>query len=179
MSDRHAAWSRLMRPPWRTVVAGALLLLVVGLAYILWRPGLDIRDGRHDRQRNGIWIGHGWLGADVWFTENNKTNQFSRFRDPTRIRELATKLRAHHITDVFPHLCPATPEGALPSVDAAQVERFLDAFENFRVIPWIGGPNGTGARIHKPQWRAAFTANVRKLLISHPRFAGVQINVEP
>lgn len=172
-------WRNLTRPPWRTIIPGAFLILIVILSYVFWKPGLDIRNGRHDRGRNAIWLGHGWLGADVWFTENNKTNQFPRFRDPARIRELATKLREHHITDVFPHLSPATPEGALPPLDAAQVERFLDAFQNFRVIPWIGGPNGTSARIHKPQWRASFAANVRNLLDTHPRFAGVQINVEP
>jgi hypothetical protein len=155
------------------------LLLAVWAAYLLWRPGLDVRDGRHDLGRNGIWLGHGWLGGDDWFLRYDKTSEFERFRDPGRIRELAEKLRRHHITDVFPHLCPAEPDGQLPSVDADQVERFLDAFEGFRVMPWIGGPNGSGALLHKAQWRAAFTANVESLLVAHPRLAGVQINIEP
>jgi hypothetical protein len=169
----------LMRPPWRTIVAGALLLAALWLGFWLWTPGLDVRDGCHDRGRNGLWLGHGWLGGDEWFIRNAKTNEIARFRDPRRIKELAARLRQHHITDVFPHLCPAEPDGMLPPVDAAQVERFLDAFEGLRVIPWIGGPNGSSARLHKPEWRAAFAANVRNLLAAHPRLAGVQINVEP
>jgi hypothetical protein len=43
----------------------------------------------------------------------------------------------------------------------------------------IGGPNGSSALIHKPQWRAAFIANVRQLIAEHPRLAGVQVNIEP
>jgi len=155
------------------------LLLAIWLGYLLWSPGLDVRDGRHDRGRNGIWLGHGWLGGDDWFIRNGKTNEFTRFRDPARIRELAKQLYQHHTTDVFPHLCPAGSDGRLPSVDADQVERFLDAFAAFRVIPWIGGPNGSSTRLHKPEWRSAFTTNVLHLIVAHPRLAGVQINVEP
>lgn len=172
-------WQKTKRPPWRTIIPGCGLLLAICAAYLLWRPGLDVRDGRHDRGRNGIWLGHGWLGGDDWFIKNNKTNELTRFRDPARIRELAERLRRHHITDVFPHLCPAEPDGELPSVNAEQVERFLDAFEDFRVIPWIGGPNGSGALLNKPQWRRAFTTNALNLLAAHPRLAGVQINIEP
>ncbi len=172
-------WQRIKRPPWRTIIASCCLLPVIGLGWLLWSPGLDVRDGRHDLGHNGIWLGHGWLGGDDWFVRNGKTNEIARFRDPTRIRELAGRLRRYHITDVFPHLCPAEPDGRLPSVDAEQVDRFLDAFEGFRVIPWIGGPNGSSARLHKAQWRAAFATNVQSLIADHPRLAGVQINVEP
>ncbi len=99
------------------------------MGYWFWNPGLDIRDGRHDRGRNAIWLAHGWLGGDEWFTRYGKTNEFERYRNPSRIRELATKLRRHHITNVFPHLCPANVDGSLPPVNAAQVERFLNEFE--------------------------------------------------
>ncbi len=158
---------------------GCCLVLAVWGGYLLWTPGLDVRDGSHDRGRNGIWIGHGWLGGDDWFVNSGKTNYISSFRDPSRIRELAGRLRAQHITDVFPHLCPAEPDGRLPSVDDQQVERFLDGFEGFRVMPWIGGPSGSNVRLHKAEWRAAFTTNVQSLIAAHPRFAGVQLNVEP
>ena len=172
-------WQNIKRPPWRTVVPGCGLLVAVCVAYLSWHPGLDVRDGRHDRRQNGVWLGHGWFGEDDWFIRNGKTNEFARFRDLGRIRELADQLRRHHVTDVFPHLCPAEPDGKLPSVDAEQVARFLDAFEGFRVMPWIGGVNGRDARVHKPQWRAAFATNVHNLIATHPRLAGVQINVEP
>src|SRR6185436_17748262 len=114
-----------------------------------------------------------------WFIKNNKTNEIVRFRHPARIKELADRLRAHHITDVFPHLCPCEPDGKLPPTNPEQVERFLKAFEGFRVIPWIGGPNGGNARINNSTWRAAFTTNVQTLLATHPGLAGVQINIEP
>jgi hypothetical protein len=172
-------WRNMKRPPWRTVIPGCSLLLVLPFGYLLWAPGLDVRDGRHDRSRNGIWLSHGWLGGDDWFIRHRKTNEFIRYRDPARIRELAEKLRSHHITDVFPHLCPAEPDGKLPAVDAAQVERFLDALEGFRVMPWVGGPNGSSARVHKPEWRAGFVADVQNLMTAHARLSGVQINVEP
>lgn len=172
-------WQQLKRPPWRTIVPGCGLLVAVWVTYLLWRPGLDVRDGRHDRGQNAIWLGHGWLGGNDWFVRYDKTNEFARFREPARIRDLAEQLRRHHITDVFPHLCPAEPDGRIPSVDAEQVERFLDAFEGFRVMPWIGGPNGSSARLHKAEWRARFSANVQSLIAAHPRLAGVQINVEP
>ncbi len=172
-------WQIIKRPPWRTIVPGCALLLVPGLSYVLWTPGLDVCDGRHDRGRNGIWIAHGWLGADQWFIQYRKTNEFVRYRNPERIREMAAKLRRHHITDVFPHLCPADSTGRIPAVDAAQVERFLDAFTGFRVLPWIGGPNGGDVRLDDEKWRAQFVSDARGLLSAHPRLAGVQVNVEP
>ncbi len=151
----------------------------VWLAYLLWTPGLDIRDNRNDRDRNGIWLSHGWFAGDEWFILNGKTNEFVRYRDPERIRELADKLQRHHITDVFPHLCPAGSDGKLPSIDSAQVEQFLDAFGGFRVVPWVGGPDGSSVRLHDSKWRSAFTNQVRILLLTHPRLAGLQLNVEP
>ena len=149
------------------------------MAFLAWRPGLDLQDGRHDRGRNAIWLAHGWLGGDQWFVRYNKTNEFARYRDQAKIRELADKLRRHHITDVFPHLCPAEPNGEIPAVDAAQVERFLDAFDGFRVFPWAGGPNGTAVRLQDQRWRTVFITRLRDLLIQHPRLAGVQLNIEP
>ena len=122
-------------------VVFALLLFVVALmvVYALWRPGTDVRDGRNDRGSNGIWLAHGWLGGDEWFVRNNKANEFTKYRAPESIKALAEKLRRHGIKDVFPHLCPAEPTGHLPAVDTKQVERFLDIFAGFRVMPWIGG----------------------------------------
>ncbi|MBN1918959.1 MAG: hypothetical protein JW889_13715 [Verrucomicrobia bacterium] len=147
-------------------------------AYVVWTPGKDIRDGRHDLGANAIWLEHGWLGDDLWFRREGKTDLIPRFHDPERIAELAALLREHHITDVYPHLCPAQPDGALPGVDAGQVERFLDAFEGFRVMPWIGGPAAFD-EFPSAQWRGVFVQNVRELLVSHPRLAGIHINIEP
>ncbi len=156
----------------------ALLAAAVS-AYWLWRPGLDVRDGRHDRGSNGIWIAHGWLGGDEWFVRNGKTNQFTKYRARENIVELSARLRRHRITDVFPHLCPVEPTGQLPPVNPVQVERFLDALNGTRVMPWIGGPNGTSARLTDSRWRTAFASSARELLTVHPRFAGVHLNIEP
>jgi len=164
---------------WRIGTALFVIFAAVALGYWLWRPGLDVRDGRHDLRRNGIWIAHGWLGADDWFIENGKTNEFQKYREPANVRALAAKLRQHSITDVFPHLCPAEPNGRLPSVNAQHVERFLDAFEGFRVMPWIGGPNGVSVRPSDAKWRKEFVTQIRQLLETHARFAGIHLNVEP
>lgn len=171
-------WSKLKQPPWRTIVPGVCVVLLVPIGYAVWSPGLDVRDGRHDRGQNGIWISHGWLGDDSWFARNGKTNEFSRYRTKESVRALAAKLREHHITDVFPHLCPADIEGPIPAVDSAQTKTFLDEFAGFRVMPWIGGPNGGSARYRNDKWRKAFIASVKQLLDAHPRFAGVHLNVE-
>jgi len=171
--------SAIGRSARRIAIAIFILISIAFASYALWRPGLEVRDGRHDRGSNAVWLAHGWLGADDWFTRNNKTNEFTRYRDPANIKALADKLRSNHITDVFPHLCPAEPTGQLPAVDPNQVEQFLDAFPNSRVLPWIGGPNGASVRLTDPKWRTAFVSNVRHLLSTHPRLAGVHLNVEP
>ena len=161
---------------------GVALVLVVGgmlLMYAFWKPGLDVRDGHDDRWQNAIWLAHGWMGGDEWFYQNHKTNEFSKYREPARVRELAAKLGNHGIRDVFPHLCPVGSDGSLPPVNPKQVEDFLDAFEGFRVMPWVGGPNGANARLHISKWRASFVAHICELLKQHSRFAGIHLNVEP
>lgn len=153
--------------------------LLLWLGYALWKPGLDVRDGGHDRGRNAIWLAHVWLGGDEWFLKHGKTNEFERYRSPARVTELAEKLKRHGILDVFPHLCPADAEGNLPPVNDAQVERFLDRCEGLRVIPWIGGPNGGTVRLNDLKWRARFARSARELIERHPRLAGVHVNLEP
>jgi hypothetical protein len=163
----------------RIAICMASLVALVALAWLLWRPGLDVRDGSHDRGSNAVWIAHGWMGADDWFIRNQKTNQYQQYRDQKSIRELAEKLRRHRVTDVFPHLCPCEPDGELAARDPLQVEKFLDEMKGFRVLPWVGGPNGSGAQLKNPRWRIRFVKNVRVLLTKHPRLAGVHLNIEP
>jgi hypothetical protein len=155
------------------------VLALTCLAYALWSPGLDVRDGRHDRGQNGIWLQHGWLGADAWFERRRQSENIAKFRDPVRIAALAEQLRANGIRDVFPHVAPTTEYGVLPRVNDEQTERFLDAFESFRVMPWIGGALGQQAFPVSPEWRANFAASAAALLSAHPRLAGVHVNIEP
>jgi hypothetical protein len=92
---------------------------------------------------------------------------------------LAEWLRRHGIADVFPHFCPCASDGSLPAVDAAQTKRFLAAFSDFRVMPWIGGVSGATVNLESAAWRAGFCRSARKLLDDHPGFAGVHVNIEP
>ena len=153
--------------------------VIVGIAagYCCWSPGKNVTDGRYDRFRNGIWIQHGWLGDDGWFARTGRDPPL--FRNAVRVRSLATTLDAHHITDVFPHLCPCLPDGRIPPVDDAQVELFLDNIGNRRVIPWVGGVLGKHVNLKSASWRTNFAASIRDLLSRHPRLSGIQINVEP
>ena len=167
-------------PTRRRAIVLLIIVLLPILAWFLWEPGQTIRDGRNDRRHNGIWMQHAWLGDDGWFARNYKTTA-SHFRDPITLAETAALLRQHHITDLFPHLCPCTSAGQLPPVDDAQVERFLDALPpaEFRTLPWIGGVRGVDALPDDPVWRKTFIASILELLTRHPRLAGVHLNIEP
>lgn len=172
-------WKAILRPPWRTIIGGILTLAIFLGSYTAWQPGRDIRDGRHDLGKNGIWLSHGWLGGDKWFAENSKTNELPKYRDLASIHALAEKLRRYHIQDVFPHLCPSDPYGKLPEVDNEQVEQFLSELHDFRVIPWVGGTAGPSTRTGNAKWRTGFIESITNLLAAHPGFVGVQINIEP
>lgn len=162
------------------MVIPALLAFVAFLMFWwLWDPGVTITDGRHDLGRNAIWIQHGWLGDDGWFKRTKNEGRKAEFRSRERVRALADRLRRHHITDVYPHLCPARPDGRLPGVDDEQVRMFLEEFEGFRVLPWVGGVRDETARIKRAAWRQAFSAEVAALLETYPALAGVHLNIEP
>jgi hypothetical protein len=161
-----------------TVLLG--FLVVAGLlAWMYWPAGLDLRDGRHDRGENAIWMQHGWLGHLDWFERNQRMDQLEKFRDPEQVRGLAERLRRYRIRDIYPHLCPAKESGSIPPVDPEATEKFLDRFEGFRVMPWVGGVLGKNAHPHREAWRKAFADSIRELLAVHPRLAGVHINIEP
>jgi hypothetical protein len=164
----------------RFLISAAAICGLLGLGYWLWNPGSDLRDGRHDRGRNGLWLAHGWLGADEWFTRHSKQSQLPGYRSPEALRSLAELCAKNHITDLFPHLCPCDPLGHIAPWDRAQTEKFLDALApTCRVLPWIGGPSPAPADCHDPKWRATFCQSVRTLLDAHPRLHGVHLNIEP
>lgn len=170
-------WQHLKRPPWRSLLLLIAVIGVLGLAYLLWSPGKTIRDGRHDLRTNGIWLQHGWLGDDSWFKQNRKDTAL--FRDQARIQDLADLLASHGVKYVFPHVCPCSPTGSIPPVDVVQTGRFLDHFGDFQVVAWIGGVFEVQCFPDSAQWRTNFVSSVVELLETHPRFAGVQINIEP
>lgn len=155
-----------------------MLLPLLG-GYAIWSPGSVVTDGRHDLGRNGIWIQHGWLGSDEWFANNFKTAEIPRFRDTQRIRELAERLRAYHIINVFPHMCPTTRDGRIQPINDEQAERFLKEMNGFHVMAWVGGAAGIQAFPEDSKWRKLFADSIRELLERHPGFAGIHIDIEP
>jgi hypothetical protein len=170
-------WQPLTRPPLRTLILLLAVLSLIALAYLMFSPGKTIRDGRHDLGKNGIWLQHGWLGHDDWFTENNRDPAL--FRNDTAMQNLATKMATHRMQYLFPHLCPCHPDGSTNQVDSAQTARFLDHFSDFQVIPWIGGVLHNHCSPDSPGWRKNFVTSAVDLLKVHPRLAGVQVNIEP
>lgn len=165
-------------PGWlvHCLILGALAI-VFALIYFFWSPGAEVRDGRNDLNTNGIWMQHGWLGDDAWFKHNGKDPK--RFRDKAILQKTAEDLKKAHIKDVFPHLCPASKSGSLPGADESQVERFLDAFDGFRVMPLVGGVASSDVFLHDIRWRRSFASSCAELLERHPRLAGIHVNIEP
>ena len=170
-------WHSLRRPPWRTVLIFLIIVGFLGLAYLAWTPGKHVRDGRHDRRSNGIWVAHGWIGDDLWFSENGMDKRM--FRDSQKIQELAELLASHGVRYLFPHLCPSSANGKIAQVDPSQTERLLDHFKDFKILPWIGGVLDVHCFPRSPQWRTNFVSSVAYLLKTHPRLGGVQLNIEP
>jgi hypothetical protein len=112
------SWHYLKRPPWRSVLLLFAILGFLGIAYQAWSPGKRVRDGRHDLWSNGIWVQHGWLGDDLWFSRNRRDK--TKFRGGQQIKELADLLASHGVKYVFPHLCPSSPNGKIAQVDPKQ-----------------------------------------------------------
>ena len=161
----------------RIIAVLTVLLGVPAGAYWLWQPGSDVP--LPEFRSNAIWLGHGWLGDDGWFCRNRRDP--ADFRKEETITALFRRLKENKISIVYPHLCPARFDGKIAACDAVQTERVLGLAERYgiRVIPWVGGVLGESARPDDELWRRNFIASVEKLLTEHPRFAGVQINIEP
>lgn len=161
----------------RIGVYGALA--AVPTAFMFWPRGRDVRDGRHDRGENGLWLQHGWLGDDAWFAVNNKQDRQAFFRDAANVEALRARLDAHGIRDVFPHLCPSLPGGSIMPVHAATTNAFTKAMRGIRVMPWVGGVYGASVFLDQEDWRRRFVTSAKRLLGEHPALTGIHLNVEP
>ena len=161
----------------RIIAALAIIFGVSGFCYLVWQVGSD--EPLPEYQNNAIWLGHGWLGDDSWFLHNKRNKD--DFRGAEKISALFKKLSDNKISVVYPHLCPAQMDGKIAPYDSTQAERFLDAAQkyNIKVIPWIGGVLYETACPGNKMWRKKFVSSVEELLQKHPRFAGVQLNIEP
>ncbi len=162
----------------KSVARGLLVLAaVLVLAYLIWNPGSSVTYGQHDLGRNGIWLGHGWLGDDDWFNENARDT--TKFRSRVAILALKNELDSHGIRDVFGHLTPTNLDGKIPEVDANQTKLFLELLPNKRVMPWLGGVTGKTVFLSSSQWRKNFVSSTKNLLERFPDFAGVHLDFEP
>jgi hypothetical protein len=162
---------------WRPLLACLIIAGILGAGYGLWTPGQTVTDGRHDRGKNGMWLQHGWLGDNNWFKRYKKNPH--HFRDPTKIQQLRKRLRRHHITDIYPHLCPARRTGEIAAVDPAQAKQFILMMDEFRIMPWVGGILGDHVKLASHQWQNKFVESVRDLLHTYPGLSGIHINIEP
>jgi hypothetical protein len=170
-------WLKLTKPPWRTILLAVAVIAVLAGIYTAWSPGKAVTTGRHDRKANGIWLQHGWLGDDTWFTRNSRDTGL--FRSEQKIRALADKLLEHNIRYVYPHLCPCLSSGEIAPVDPDQTELFLNVMTNHDVLPWVGGVLDVHAFPDDKKWRQTFIDSVVRLLTTHSRLAGIHINIEP
>ena len=160
-------------------VLGIVLILAAALSagYMIWTPGRMVVDGSHDRETNGLWMQHGWLGHDDWFQRYNKNPALFRSRD--RLIRLKNLLAAHHVRYLYPHLAPCRNTGEIAPADPAQAELFLGMLNEFHVLPWVGGVLDKHVILASPQWRAGFIRSIAELLRNHPRLRGVHVNIEP
>lgn len=162
-----------------------LLVIVVcfaGLSHSIWFAEKSVanRQVNFNRGTNGLWMEHGWLGADSWFRENNKPAGYAaHYRQVEILSQLAAHFNKHDISDLFPHLAPTNIAGSIPAVNHEQTQRFLKAMNGFRVMPWVGGVLGKQVFLNNTQWRDNFTASIKKLLVTYPKFSGIHINIEP
>ena len=159
-----------------------IIVLTAVSCYFFWEAGSEKMPFRLKRQKqnHAIYLSHYFLADDTYFARNPKEKKNS-YRSVEKLEKYFKFLKDKEIKTLYPHMCPATPDGNLPLYDAEQMERVLDAAQkyNIRVLPWVGGVLDDSARIYNPSWRMAFCKNIKLLLKNHPRLAGIHLNVEP
>ncbi len=163
-------WQQVNRIPW--LASAALLVAALGLAAWRWAPGLDVRDGRDDRGRNGIAIGMQWIADDAWFDRHQPPVDRARCRDPLFAGRFARALRENHVTELFIGIPAPDADGAIHGLDSERTEALL--YECYDVRAWAA-INATGMPLGDSRWRRFFVLNVRRLLDRHPRLRGLQI----
>jgi hypothetical protein len=168
---------KILKSMLRILLAVAIFCGIVLLVYALWQPGSNKVLPKFEN--NAIWLGHGWLGDDLWFKRNKQ--KFEDFRSAEKVEKLLKKLTDNDIKTVYPHLCPAQFNGRIAAYNDEQIERFLDIADKYKikVIPWIGGVLDESARPDDVKWRKNFIDSTAELLKKHSKLAGVQINIEP
>ena len=155
-------WQKINRIPMGPL-AGLVFLGCLALALALWLrpPGLDVRDGRNDRGKNGIVLGSGWIVGDAG-------------KPAVAVGDLARSIREHHITEVYLQIPPPNGDGVLAALDAARTEALL--YECYDARGWAQ-INGASFLLDDVRWRRFFIVELRRLLDRHPRLRGVQLDL--
>ncbi len=145
-----------VRDVFHVLIVLAVLALLAAL--ILREPGVDVRDGRNDRGRNGIVLGASWVAEE---------------KPTLAIGELARALREHHLTELYLQLAPPNADGTLPGPDAARIEALL--YECYDARGWAQIA-GAAFPLDDVRWRRFFILDLRRLLDRHPRLRGVSLD---
>ena len=169
----------IRRPPWRTVFPLLGVLIAIALGYLLWSPGKQIRDGRHDLRTNGIWLQARLVGATmIGFARYQRDK--SQFRSDEKVRELADLLSSHGIKFVLSAPLSLRARAAQSPVST----RFKpsDSWMALRSLKFFPGLEESTMRIVFPNYRrgALDSPNPRAScfggILDLP---GVHLNIEP
>lgn len=152
-----------IKPTLRGPIAGAVFLAMVALAGLFWlhSPGLDVRDGRDDRGRNGIALCTPWIAADTT-------------PPPPPLGDLTRPIRDHHIAELYLQLPPPNADGVLTGIDFARIEAILYECSEARGWAQI---NIAQLPFDDPRWRRFFIVELRRLLDRQPRLRGIQLDL--
>lgn len=143
--------------PWMMCGLAAL----AAAAFSLRGPGLDVRDGRNDRGKNGVAIGPEWITGDAT-------------PSALAVGEFARATREHHIAELAIALPPPNAEGALTGIDSARIDALL--YECYQARGW-GRISLAGSAYDDPRWRRFFITDLRRLLDRLPRLRGVMLDL--
>ena len=133
-----------------------MVFVTVLVLLFLRSPGLEVRDGRDDRGRNGIAIGREWI------TGNGPAGDF------------AASIRERRMAEVVIELPPPNADGTLPGIDSARVESLL--YECYDARGWVQ-IGGAALPFDDPRWRRFFIVDLRRLLDRLPRVRGVVLDL--
>ena len=156
---RRPQFTRTLRSPAGRVIL--LAVVAVAGALFLRAPGLDVRDGRDDRGKNGIALGSSWIAGDAALPA-------------LAVGEIARSIREHHIAELYVQLPPPNADGALTGIDSARIEALLYECYNARGWAQIGIAQ---LPFDDPRWRRLFAVEIRRLLDRLPRLRGIQLDL--
>lgn len=139
--------------------AGAMIFLAalaLAAALFLRSPGLDVRDGRDDRGRNGIAVTSAWLTGTA------------------PAADFAAGVREQRMAEIMIELPPPNADGTLAGIDSARVDALL--YECYDARGWVQIGVAHSA-FDDPRWRRFFIVDLRRLLDRLPRVRGVVLDL--